>query len=146
MNNVSQAAVMLTRLRGCLSLLRLPPPASVLPPLTVEQRRGGHGRRILHPAALSKRCGTAHTSNSHPTASADNLAHNPLHAPFTCCDVYDDVRCDPSDGAGAGVTYDTHEVRGPRSRRWESSARRACGEGLARESERASVVPRLTVG
>ena len=40
--------------------------------------------------------------------------------PVHLCDVYD---VDPSDGAGAGVTHDPREVRGPRSRRWERSAR-----------------------
>jgi len=70
------------------------------------------------------------TFSPHPTASADNLAHNPLHAPsVSCCDVYG-VRCDPSDGAGAGVTHGTREVRCARSRRWERSARHV---GLARE-------------
>jgi hypothetical protein len=32
------------------------------------------------------------------------------------------VRCDPSDGAGAGVTHDSREVRGARWWLWERSA------------------------
>jgi hypothetical protein len=68
--------------RGSLSLPSLPPPASVLPPLTVEQRRCEHCRRMLHPAALSKRCGTAHTHlQPTPPPPVQTTSHTTLCTP-----------------------------------------------------------------
>jgi len=110
--------------RGSLSLPSLPPPASVLPPLTVEQRRCGHGRRMLHPTGLSKRCATAqiHLQPTPHRKHRQPRTQPPCTPSLSCCDVYD-VRCDPSDGAGAGVAHTKREVCGARSRRWERSSR-----------------------
>ena len=111
--------------RVCLSPPSLPPPSSALPPLTVERLRYEHCRRMMHLAAL-RTAVPLHTPHLQPATAAvcnPRTSQLALHAPFTCCDVYDNVRCDPSDGAGAGVTHDTREVRGPRWRRWERSRR-----------------------
>ena len=85
-----------------------------------------------------------HILPTHTPPQAQTTSHTTLCTrPLSCCDVYDDVRCDPSDGAGAGVTHDTREVRGARSLAVGEICP-PCRDGLGwlgRESERASVVP-----
>ena len=98
--------------------------------MALEQRWCEHLRRTLHSVAL-RNAVPLHIPTSSPHATASR-AHNPLRAlSLSYGDGYD-VRCDPSDGAGAGVTHGTREVRRPRSRRWERD--RPARVGLVRVS------------
>jgi len=115
------------------------------PTPTMEQRRCEHCRRmLLHPAALSKRCGTA-PIHFQPTASADNpTSHTTLCTPLspaatcTTCAVIHPTElcwCDARHTRGTSPALGAVGEIGP-----------PCRDGLPRESKRATVVLRLTVG